>query len=506
MDTFHSSSVSKESGLVHQLWAIVACVLMTLVTQPLRDLVDLANIVMLFLLTVAIIAVWLGRKPAITASLVSIGLFDFFYVPPRFSFSVNDAQYLITFTVMLMVALIISHLTAGLRQNAIEAQRREQQIRALYALAQQLAGALTVEQASLDAQRFIRHLGMELHVLVPTLNEVLLTVGGEPVALDVAEMMVAKSVFSNNEAMELRSESPTKLVLPLSGVTRPRGVILVSAEREVLALQRPLLEAVASLMATALDRLHFVEVAQQHRMQMLTERLRSSILAALSHDVRTPLTVLYGLADTLTLPQYALPESAKETACAIRDQSLRLNNLVNNLLDMARLHAGQVQLRKEWQPIEEVIGASIKLLGVALQRHPVKVHLAADLPLIEFDAVLLERVFCNLLENAAKYAPLDTDIVMSARVVGVELEVTVANAGTGFPPDKLLKVFEPFERGIAESPVAGVGMGLAICRAVIEAHGGEISASNPESGGACVRFTLPLGEPPVIEQEAGELP
>lgn len=494
------------TGLRHQLLALAACVLVTLVTQPLREHVDLANIVMLFLLTVVIIAVWLGRKPAITATLVSIALFDFFFVPPRFSFSVNDAQYLITFTVMLMVALIISHLTAGLRQNAIEAQQREQQMRALYALAQQLSGVLTVEQAALDAQRFIRQLGMELHVLVPTRNEVLLTVGGESVALDVAEMMVVRSAFSNNEAMELRSESPAALILPLSGVTRPRGVILVSAEREVLAFQRPLLEAVASLMATALDRLHFVEVAQQHHMQMLTERLRSSILAALSHDIRTPLTALYGLADTLTLPRQQLPEPARETAAAIRDQALRLNNLVNNLLDMARLHAGQVQLRKEWQPVEEVIGASIKLLGTALQRHPVKVHLASGLPLIEFDAVLLERVFCNLLENAAKYAPLDTDIMLGAQVVGGELEVTVVNAGAGFPSDKLLAVFEPFERGVTESQLAGVGMGLAICRAVIEAHGGRIAASNPVAGGACVRFTLPLGEPPVIEQEAGESP
>jgi two-component system sensor histidine kinase KdpD len=120
--------------------------------------------------------------------------------------------------------------------------------------------------------------------------------------------------------------------------------------------------------------------------------------------------------------------------------------------------------------------------------------------------VLLERVFCNLLDNAAKYAPLDTDIMLGAQVVGGELEVTVVNAGAGFPSDKLLAVFEPFERGVTESQHAGVGMGLAICRAVIEAHGGRIAASNPVAGGACVRFTLPLGEPPVIEQEAGESP
>jgi two-component system sensor histidine kinase KdpD len=236
-------------------------------------------------------------------------------------------------------------------------------------------------------------------------------------------------------------------------------------------------------------------------MQIQAERLRSSILAALSHDVRTPLTVLYGLADTLTLPQQNFPESARETACAIRDQAIRLNNMVNNLLDMARLHAGQVQLRKEWQPIEEVIGASIKLSGADLQCHAVKVHLADGLPLVEFDAVLLERVFCNLLENAAKYSPPNTDIELSVSSDGTEAVITVCNAGEGFPKDKLMQVFEPFERGNAKSNVRGAGMGLAICRAVVEAHGGKIAASNPAGGGACIRFTLPLGEPPDIEPE-----
>ena len=277
--------------------------------------------------------------------------------------------------------------------------------------------------------------------------------------------------------------------------------MLVNAELRTLHRQRERMEAVASLLATALDRLHFVDVAEQNRMQILTERLRSSILAALSHDVRTPLTVLYGLADTLALHQQDLPESVRETACAVRDQAKRLNSMVNNLLDMARLHAGQVQLRKEWQPIEEVIGASIKLSGADFQGHAVKVRLADGLPLIEFDAVLLERVFCNLIENAAKYSPPNSNIELSVSSNETEAVITVCNSGEGFPKNKLTQVFEPFERGNSESNVDGAGMGLAICRAVIEAHGGSIAVSNPANGGACVRFTLPLGEPPVIEPE-----
>jgi two-component system sensor histidine kinase KdpD len=252
------------SRWTQHLFAILSCTFTTIVTQPLRELVDLANIVMLFLLTVVIVAVWLGRKPAITASLFSIALFDFFFVPPLFSFSVNDAQYLITFAVMLMVALIIGHLTTGLRQNAIEASQREQQTRALYLLAQRLAGAVTVEQAILEVQKFVSiHQQLGLRVLIPAPNEVLVTPAGIQAALSATEMLVACSVFSSNQAIELADESPATLVLPLSGVMRPRGVMLVNAELDMLHQQRALMEAVASLLATALDRLHFVDVASK---------------------------------------------------------------------------------------------------------------------------------------------------------------------------------------------------------------------------------------------------
>ena len=484
---------------LQHLQAMVFCLVTALVTQPLVDRVDLANIVMLFLLTVVIVAVWLGQKPAVTASLASIALFDYLFVPPRFSFSVNNAQYLITFAVMLAVALIIGHLTNGLRQSAIDARQREQQTRALYALAQRLAGAVTVEQSILNVQDFVlTHQKLRMRVLLPTTHEALVPSADHP--LSPTEVMVAKSVFSTGDAIELDDESPATLVLSLAGVTRSRGVMLINGEPAALREQRALMDALASLLATALDRLHFVEVAEQNKMQMLTERLRGSILAALSHDVRTPLTVLYGLADTLTLPQQNLSDSAMQTACLIRDQAMRLNNMVNNLLDMARLHAGKVQLSKEWQPIEEVIGSSIR--QSAIEGHRVKVDLAPQLPLIEFDAVLLERVFCNLIENAAKYSPPISQIAIAVSEEGQNAVVTVSNAGTGFAPDKLTAVFEAFERGNAESNVNGVGMGLAICRAVIEAHGGHIAASNPKNGGACIRFTLPLGEPPLMDVEA----
>ncbi len=482
------------------LLAILTCLFTTLITQPLLGWVDLANIVMLFLLTVAVIAVWLGQKPAVTASLASIALFDFFFVPPRFSFAVNDAQYLITFAVMLLVALLIGHLTNGLRQSAIDASQREQETHALYTLAKRLAGAISEEQSLLEVQKFISaRQQLLLRVLLSNADSQDANPLMDYHTLSVTETMAARSVLNTGQAIELDDEFPATLVLPLIGATHPRGVMLASGALTAVREQRALMEAVSSLLATALDRLHFVEVAQQNKLQMLTERLRGSILGALSHDVRTPLTVLYGLADSLTQPQQQLSASACQTAASIRDQAMRLNNMVNNLLDMARLHAGQVQLHKEWQPIEEVIGASIKLSSALLQGRTLKVNLAENLPLIEFDAVLLERVFCNLLENACKYSPPASNLTISVSAEQKDAVLTLNNSGSAFATDKLLQIFEPFERG--NSTTGGVGMGLAICRAVIEAHGGQIAALNPESGGATVRFTLPLGIPPLIEPE-----
>ena len=484
------------SGWAGQAAALLICGGTTLLAQPLLGHLDLANIVMLFLLAVMVVAVYWGRGAALTASFASTALFDFFFVPPRFSFSVHNAQYLITFAVLLLVALLISHLTTGLRQSAIEAEQREAQTRALYALAQRLAGGLSVAQVVQEVRAFLREqVQHDLQVLLTSPQESLQPLPGETVHLDVATQLVVQSAYQQPQTVELDRNDPPMLVVPLLGTTRPRGMLLASAPH----LQRPLVEAVASLLATALERLHFAEVAEQQRMQMVTERLRSSILAALSHDIRTPLTVLYGLADSLTLPQQGLPPAALDTAATLREQALRLHHLVNNLLDMARLHAGLVQLRKEWQPLEEVIGSSLKLSAAILQQHTLRLDLPDNFPLLEFDAVLLERVLCNLLENAARYAPTGSEITLQASLAEDCACICVCNAGEGFPPEKLSQVFEPFER--ASNLPGGSGMGLAICRAVVEAHGGQIGAENCPQGGACVRFTLPLGVPPEIAAE-----
>lgn len=490
------------------LLTVLACSATTLLATPLLGYLDLANIVMLFLLTVLLLAVTLGRSAAVLAAVLSVLLFDIFFVPPRFSLAVSNLQYLVTFAVMLVTALITGQLAAGLKQKASEAQIREQRTQALYEVARQLAGTLTLEQVVDIVQQFVHQ---QLHAKARILDA-----AGHPLdPLDGAvktacrvEPHLAKVAQDSGHTVrhdELGADGYASLYLPLQASMRIRGVLAVAFAAdtpELLPENQALLEALASLVAIAVERLHYVDVAHTTQLDMVSERLRSSILSALSHDLRTPLTALVGLADSLSLIKPALSAPALETAQAMHEQASRLAGLVGNLLDMARLNAGNVTLRREWQPLEEVIGSSIKLLGGALSAHPVRVALPADLPLLAFDAVLLERVFCNLLENAAKYSPDGAKVEIGAQVLGDFVQVRVYDHGIGFPIKNQETLFNMFVRGEVESSKPGTGLGLAICRAIVEAHGGQISAENRQEGGACVCFTLPRGEPPILEEEA----
>lgn len=486
---------------------VAACAGTTILATPLLGYLDLANIVMLFLLTVLIVAVKLGRNAAIVASVISVLCFDVFFVPPRFSLAVSNIQYLVTFAVMLVTALTTTHFTSILRQRAQEALRREQQTQALYQLAKQLAGAMTIEQVVEIADQFVRsQLSASSVVLLPDEERKALHVAGAqenlPIETHLAHVAFEGAKFVRSD--ELRGMGYASLYFPLKAPMRMRGVLAVAFDDQAGQPSEEslsLLEALASLIAVALERLHYVEVAQDSEVKMLTERLRSSILSALSHDLRTPLTAMVGLADSLFLVKPALPPAALETAQALHEQAERLAGLVGNLLDMARLNAGEVTLRREWQPLEEVVGASIKLLGNALAEHPLKVMLDKDLPLLEFDAVLIERVLCNLLENAAKYAPAQTPIELRAKQTDSVVEVAVLDRGPGFPSHRRDELFDMFVRGQSESGKPGTGLGLAICKAIVEAHGGTIAADNRPEGGAQVRFTLPVGNPPSIEEE-----
>jgi two-component system sensor histidine kinase KdpD len=404
------------------VWAIGASLFTALIATPLFPFFDLANIAMLFILTVVLIAVSFGRGPAVVSTLVGVASFDFFFVAPRFSFAITDYQYLVTFGVMLAVGLITGQLTAGLRYQLSVSSDRETRSRALYKFARELSGALQTEQIFETTRNFTqRTFCAKALVLLPDESGRLMTPSlsktenPEALQLSVIDMGLAQWAFdhaspagSGTDTMPASGFS----FLPLVAPVRARGVLAIRSDHGhtmLLPEQRQQLDTFAALAAIALERVHYIEVAQDALVKMESERLRNSLLSALSHDLRTPLTSLVGLAESLSMSRPTLSTEQTELAEALHGEALRMSNLVSNLLEMARIQSGNVVFNLQWQYFEEVVGSAIRASARSLVRHEVRTLLSPDLPLVRFDAVLLERVLCNLLENAAKYTPSGSD-------------------------------------------------------------------------------------------------
>ena len=485
------------------LRAAISCVAVTLFSMLLAPHFDPSNIVAIFIFVVVLVGVRWGRGPAALAAVLSVCGFDFFFVPPRFSFAVSDVQYLVTFCIMLTVGLITGQLTAGLRFQARVASHREERAGLLYEFARDLSSAVQVEQVVKISDDSIRRTfrANAALLLSDASGRVTATVPNTDAGLAV-EIGTAQWAFDRGQPAGFGTDTlpgSEVLYIPLRAPTKARGVLAVKAHnRRLLRIpeQRQLLDTFAALIAIALERVHYVGVAQNALLKMESERLRNSLLAALSHDLRTPLTVLVGLAESLALTTPKLSSVQQETAQAIQDEAHRMSTMVSNLLDMARIESGEVTLNLQWQPLEEVVGAALEAARVMLQRHSVVVQLPRDLPLVKLDAVLIERVLVNLFENVSKYTPPGSTVTLSAQVLGDQLSVSVADNGPGLPVGREEAVFQKFTRGERESSTPGVGLGLSICRAIIESHQGKIIAASRPGAGATFTFTLPLGQPP----------
>jgi two-component system sensor histidine kinase KdpD len=496
-------------------FALLICAAITLLSSQLIDHIDLTNLVMLYLLGVIFAAVRLGRGPGVVLSFMSVAAFDFFFVPPRMSLSVSDTQYLLTFLGMLLTSLVISHLTSSLRREASVARRREQRTGAMYAMARELAAALTTEQIVGIGSRHVSEVfGARVAILLPdSVDQVkqkiedpdaAITLEGETLDSDVGQWVYDQQKPAGHGTDTLPAAAA--LYLPLKAPMRTRGVLAVvmrdEGELDVPEQQR-MLDAFAAQIALALERVHYVDIARDALVNMESERLRNSLLSAISHDLRTPLTTIVGFSSMLAQAPEAQPNS--ELVEAIHEEALRMTGIVTNLLDMARLQAGSLQLNQQWTLLEETVGAALRACKRVLANHPVQVKLPADLPLLHLDAVLMERLFSNLFENAAKYTAPATPLTIGAQRLDADgksfVRVTVDDSGPGLPAGMEARVFEKFTRGEKESAKPGIGLGLAICRAIVEAHGGTIGALNRVSAdgrveGARFWFTLPVETPP----------
>jgi two-component system, OmpR family, sensor histidine kinase KdpD len=467
---------------------------------------QLADVVMVYLLGIIVVSMRFGYGPSILATVLSVACVDFFFVPPLFSFAVSDFQHVVTFGVMFVVALVVSGLAQRISDQANAAREREQRTASLYGMTRELAGT---PMATNLARVAVRHLSelFDADVCVflegPDGELANVATGDHVFNPDEKERGVVEWVWSHDKPAGLCTDTlpaSSALYVPLRDTRGKVGVLGVRPEdrrRFVDPAQRALFDLFATQVASALERARLADNAQRVQLQMQTERLRSSLLSSVSHDLRTPLAVITGAASALTQanPEVA-PEVRHELSVTIHEEAQRLNRLVRNLLDMTKITSGAMKVAKEWQPLEEVVGAVLDRTEELLEGRRVEVRLPNDLPLVPIDAVLIEQVFINLLENAAKYTPKGTPLEISAQKEDDVVVVSVSDHGPGIPKEYLEDIFVKFYRLPREGEGGGAGLGLAICRGIVETHGGKIWAENREGGGAVFRFTLPLGGTP----------
>ena len=490
-----------EGGLLYLILATGLCFLM-------YPYFDLSNLIMVCLLGVLLTAVQCGRGPAILNSLLSVLAFDFFFVPPRFSFTVEEAKDIVTFAVMFLVAVVISHLTGLIRRQAEAARLQERQTAAMLTLSRQLASTRGVEKILQAAVKSIAEIFQcQAVALLPDEKAKMKVAAGDVAAVLhkdlLKELNVAQWAYKSGQlagwGTQNLPDSPI-LYVPLQAASGTLGVLALrpkDPQSEIWLLPEQLrlrlLESLAKQVALALEVERMEKAASAAQLAIETERLRTSMLSSFTHDLQTPLAAIMGSASSLLELQSRLDaQMAREMLANIYDEAGRLSRLVTNLLNIAKLESGSLKLQKELQPLEEVVGAAFNRLEKKLADRSVTISLPPELPMVPLDAALAEQIFINLLENSLKYTPPGSPLTIAAVKKDHEIEVEVADRGSGFPPEDLERIFEMYYRGSEDLGPKGYGLGLSICRAIVEAHGGRIRAENREGGGAAIKFTLPL--------------
>jgi two-component system, OmpR family, sensor histidine kinase KdpD len=495
----------------HQPWtrylgSLGLVFIFTLLGFPLAAHLDPPNLVMLFLVAVIISAIYLGRGPAILASIVSVLAFDYFFVEPRLTFSVSDTQYLLTFTGLLLVGLIISNSAAVLRNQVDMLRRRESQTRALNILSRELTGAINLDQV-LDV--VIRNVGEMFYrqavILLPEGERLMIRASTPGFDMNETELAVAEWTFRNGKQAGRGTDTLSAAnirYIPLSASHGTAGVLGVKPQDVKTMLstdQRMVLEGFANLSALAIERAAFAEKLTQSEMLKNTEKLQSALLNSISHELRTPLASITGVLTSLGESERADqpcsqmdPATRVELIQSATEQAQRLNLLVENLLDMTRLEAGAFHLVREYGDIQDVIGSVLNQMTLRLAGRPVQVSIPNDFPLIPIDTLLIAQVMTNLLDNACKYAPPAETLKIDVSEDSVWVKISVSDCGPGIPPEDLSRIFDKFYQVHRHNHVAGTGLGLSICKGIVETHGGRIWAENNPDGGVRMNFTLPL--------------
>jgi two-component system sensor histidine kinase KdpD len=477
----------------------IACTALAAIMFPYFSLTDL---VMVYLLGATVAAFRLGSGPAAMVAVINTVTFDFLFVPPLYSLAVTNFKYVVTFGVMLAVALIIASLVARVRAQTRVAGARERRTSLLYGMSRELVATRGLDALTRVAIKHVAEtFAGRAAVLLPDGQGRLAHPRAPPAAsgyLDGADLSIAQWVFDQDTPAGLGTEAlpgaPAQY-LPLRGSGKVLGVLTVEPShrrRLLLPEQRHLLETFAGQIALALERAALADEAERARVAAETESLRNTLLASISHDLRTPLAVIAGASSALTDASTPFDERSRRVlASSIENKANEMTKIISNVLDLMRLEAGLV-LRRDWQTVDDLVGSALDRLTLQLADHPVQVDLPPELPPVFVDGALMLQVFTNLLENGAKHTPRATRIIIRASAAETYVRVVVDDAGPGLPGDPE-RLFEKFQRGRDEGNTGGAGLGLAICRAIVNLHGGRIEAAHRPGGGARFMFTLPLG-------------
>ena len=478
--------------------------LLTVMLMPVQSDLGPVNIAMIYLLPILISAVAWGAVSAVIAAILGILCFDFFFVPPLYGFAVTDARYLISFAIFLLVALLTGQISARLRQHIACAKQREARMAALYALSREIAAANELDKVLEQvAKKVCESVESQVVILLPN-EEGKLVVraksgGQQDILADDNERAVAIWVYEHGQTAGRGTDTLAGADCTYVSMRTEQGILGVLGIRSrdskhLSPEQRSMLDALASLAAVAVNRIQLVEEAKKVQVLAESGRLHAALFNSISHELRTPLTTIIGsVTGLLDEDDIYDPAARRGLLQTIRQSALRMNRLVTNLLDMARLESGFVHLNRERCEIQDVIGVSVSRVET-LGKRPLKIDIEPDLPMVPIDFVLIEQVLVNLLDNAAKYSEPGCEIAIRAGLKKKFLQVDIADHGPGIPDEDLELVFDKFYRLKRSNQTGGTGLGLTICKSIIEAHGGKIWAVNNSSGGAVFSFVLPLGQ------------
>ncbi|UOO91138.1 sensor histidine kinase KdpD [Vitreoscilla massiliensis] len=476
---------------------LAAALALTTLLWPFTGRFDNSNVVMLYLLLVMLASAVFGRAVGIFTSVVTVALFDFAFVEPRFSFSVRDVQYLATLAVMLVVSMVISQLTLYLKNRARVAHQREQRAIALFDFAKAMSGLLEQDEILHQSRKLMQQeFQADIHFVLPNEHEQLQCPHAPHVDAALAEW-----AYKNRQEAGLHThtlpEHPS-LYLPLQAPIRIRGVLVLTPKTQQEGLEaekKRQLQVYANLIALTLERVHFATVASAAMTEMETEKMRNTLLATLSHDLRTPLTAMMGEAEYVqTYHDRMSAADLDESLQALHLSAQNVWQFVSNLLEIARMESGQLQIKRQTVAMADILAECVQ----QLQHHHPSAHvhtdIAPDLPDIKADALLLSHAVANLLENSVKYSPSAADIRIRAYVEAEMLHMDITDAGQGLPDLPTADLFKKFVRGNGEGAVAGSGLGLAIGKWIVEAHHGRIALYPRSDGqrGTVAHISLPI--------------